>query len=275
MRFQVSVWASLSKAIVLIITLVFSHEALALLSDDFNITTLEPNPSWRFYDPYNLDNDTDDTHSNEANESTLVLSGSNALMSIPQGASHDLWVTPNNTAPRLLQAVSDTDFGIEIKVESTPDTVNTQLQGIIVQQADDIFLRFDIFSTPSPKLFVAYVNGSSYTIHQSPITLPNYPKYRQVVRSGDEWTFRYSNDGTTWTDALTFTQSLSVTEVGFFAGTAGSNPSFLSSVDYFMDVDAPIVDNDTWIAPPLLLMLGMGEVSYLGSRVLLRTGLMF
>ncbi len=267
MNFRVNTLGVFSKVMLIVIILAYSNvvNASAFLSDDFNSTTLEENPVWRFYDPYNLDNDSDNAESNEANESTLLLDGTNAVISIPSGISHDLWVT-NNTAPRLLQSASNTDFGIELKVETTPGQVNTQLQGIIVQQADDVFLRFDIFSTPSPKIFVAYVNGSTHQIHQAPIALPHYPKYRRVIRSGDEWTFRYSDDGTTWTDAVTFTQSLSVTEVGFFAGTAGSNPSFLSSVDYFMDVDAPLVDNDTWVADPPVINAWYGGVQPFGEQ---------
>ena len=38
-------------------------------------------------------------------------------------------------------------------------------------------------------------------------------------------------------------------EVGFYAGTAGENPDFLSSIDYFSDLSAPVTDNDTWIPP--------------------------
>jgi hypothetical protein len=123
------------------------------------------------------------------------------------------------------------------------------MQGIIVQESDTAFLRFDIFHDGSSvKLFTAYINGSNVTKYKY-IMLPNSPNYRQVIRSGDQWTFRYSNDGSTWINAVTFTQSLAVTEVGFFAGTAGSNPAFLSSVDYFMDLAAPLVDNDISVLP--------------------------
>ena len=238
--------ASWFSALIIGLTLVCSTavQAMPFLSDDFNPTTTEPNPAWHFYDPY------DTTSANDAGESTLTLDGTNALINIPAGLSHNLWKLPDNKAPRYLQPASDTDFGIEAKFEAPP-RASTQSQGIIVQQDNDTFLRFDLFSSGNKtKLFVAYIDGATSTIHKPVTTLPNSPKYQQVIRSGDQWIFRYSTDGTTWTDAVTFTQSLAVTEVGFFAGTSGSNPEFLSSVDYFMDVDNPIVDNDTWTAPP-------------------------
>ena len=221
---------------------IFSHEALAILSDDFNASTPEPNPTWRFYDPYDISNGKD------SGEATLTYDGTNALIDVPKGMAHDLWKTENtNKAPRLLQATTNTDFKFEVKFETTPK-IKHQLQGIIVQQNDNVFLRFDVFyNISSVQLFIAYVDGASGTVstHKS-IALPVSPNYRQVIRSGDNWTFRYSSDGSNWTD-VTFSQQINVKEVGVFAGTVGVNPNFLSSVDYFIDLDQPINDDDTWI----------------------------
>ena len=257
MNFQIGALSSLSKVIFIAITLACSHivEASALLSDDFNSATSESNPSWRFYDPY----DTDGTNGNESGESTLTIDGTNnALISIPSGLPHNLWKPVNkNKAPRLLQTVSDIDFQFEVKFETEPK-VAYQLQGIVIQESDDVFLRFDIFYSPSGvELFVAYIDSiTSTVIPHAATTLLKSPNYRQVIRSGDDWTFRYSDNGITWTD-VNFTQGLEVTEVGFFAGTEGIYPEFLSSVDYFIDLDlddislnTPIVDdNDTWTPP--------------------------
>ncbi|MEE9412186.1 MAG: DUF1349 domain-containing protein [Methylococcales bacterium] len=215
-----------------------------LLSDDFNSDTSEPNPVWRFYDPLDI------SSGNDPGESTLTFDGTNALIAIPEGTAHNLWrPLSNNKAPRLLQPTLNTDFQFEVKFETTPNT-SSQLQGIIVQESDDVFLRFDIFyNTSSVKLFVSYINSTTNTnTIYAYTTLPNSPNYRQVIRSGDDWTFRYSTDGNTW-EFVNFTKSLAVTEVGFFAGNARQNPDFLSSVDYFINLDVPITDNDTWTPP--------------------------
>jgi regulation of enolase protein 1 (concanavalin A-like superfamily) len=205
------------------------------LSDDFNPATGEANPAWRFYDPYDV------TGESDAGESALSFDGANALITIPAGLSHDLWVGSANRAPRLLQAVADDDFAIEAKFESAPAS-RYQLQGLIVQQDDDTFLRFDTYHDGSgPKLFVALINGSSYKIHRS-AALSSIPAYQQVLRAGDDWTYRYSADGETWTDAVTFSQALTVREVGVFGGTNNPNPAFALSVDYFMSLAEPIVD---------------------------------
>ncbi len=247
MSWQVSRWTVWSKICLATFVLSFSHilEASALLSDDFNPSTSEPNPSWRFYDPYDTSNIKD------PGESAHSFDGTNALISIPKGSSHDLWKTNNtNKAPRLLQITPNTDFKFEVKFETSPK-IKHQLQGVIIQQSDNIFLRFDVFyNTSGVHLFIAYIDGTTgkVTTHKS-VALPKSPNYRQVIRSGDHWTLRYSDNGTTWTDAAKFTQKLTVTEVGFFAGTVGVNPKFLSSVDYFIDLDEPITDTDTWTPP--------------------------
>ncbi|MGH8468034.1 MAG: immunoglobulin domain-containing protein [Gammaproteobacteria bacterium] len=227
------------------VALVYSSraEAAPILSDDFNPTTTEPNPAWRFYDPY------DTTAGNDPGQSTLTFDGTNALIEIPAGVSHDLWVGSGNRAPRLLQPVANGDFGIEVKFESKPAT-RSQDQGIIVQQNNATFLRFDTYHDGfGPRVFVAYVAGSTKTIFKN-ATLPSIPPYLRVLRTGNTWTYRYSYDGTTWTDAVTFTQALTVTEVGVFGGTSSENPHFLASIDYFMDLAAPIADTDVWVPPP-------------------------
>jgi regulation of enolase protein 1 (concanavalin A-like superfamily) len=214
-------------------TLTVTAGTASILSDDFNPTTTEPNPSWRFYDPY----------SGVTGQSTLTYNGTNALIAIPTGLSHDLWVGSAILAPRLLQPAANGDFGIEAKFESTP-SAQYQMQGIIVQQANDIFLRFDVYyDGASPRLFAAYINGASSTVYTN-AALSSTPLYRRVIRSGNQWTYRYSSDGATWTDAITFTQALPVTEVGVFGGTHTPNPAFIASIDYFMNLVAPIGDND-------------------------------
>ena len=238
-------------ALITTLALICSNAAQAVTSDDFNPATPEPNPAWRFYDPLNT------SAGSDPGESTLTFSGTNALISVPAGTGHDLWRGANNRAPRLLQTTANTDFGIEAKFEAIPNTA-TQIQGIIVQQSDNVFLRFDLYydGAATPRLFVAYVNGNTSTTFRS-VLLPatqndqyrNFPKYRRVIRSGNQWTYRYSYDRVTWVDVTTFTQALTVTEVGFFAGNGGSNPALLSSVDYFMDLASPLVDNDVWQAP--------------------------
>lgn len=229
-----SAGSAVSEAAVLTVV---ANTPSSLRSDDFNPTTTELNPVWRFHDPYNT------TGATDSGESILTFDGTNAVIDIPAGLSHDLWAG-KSLAPRLLQPAGNENFGIEVKFESAP-SMRYQLQGIVVQQDDDTFLRFDTYHDgTSPRLFVAYVDGTTSTVVRSTV-LPSVPPYRQVLRSGTQWTYRYSYDGSTWTDGATFTQAVAVTEVGVFGGTNKPNPSFVVKLDYFMNMAAPLVDNDT------------------------------
>lgn len=213
------------------------------MSDDFNSKTHETNPNWKFYDPY------DTSSAKDAGESSLTFDNTNAIIEIPQGLQHNLWVSNDNKAPRLLQSTSDTDFGIEVKFE-TQLYASNQSQGIVVQQDSDTFLRFDVyFANNQINLFVAYVNGNQKTVHFTQ-KIAYSPNYRRVVRSGNQWTYSYSIDGSKWIDAVTFNQPISVKEVGLFASTSGQNPKFLASIDYFKNLaDTSFTDKDVWQAP--------------------------
>jgi len=247
--------------VALTVTSSLSVEASALLSDDFNSDTTEPNPTWILYDPYD----------GKEGDSTLTVEGGNALINIPAGKQHDLFLPiSKNKAPRFLQPAPNSDFKFEVKFETVPSS-DTQMQGIIIQEDNNNFLRFDVYRDNSGKvyLYIAYINAdtsvenSAVQAHTEGkgIELTTSPKYRQVIREvvGNKWTFRYSDNGVDWTE-VTFTQELVVSDVGFYAGTAGNNPSFLSSVDYFIDLDLddtpavalngnPVNDSDTWTPP--------------------------
>ena len=128
------------------------------------------------------------------------------------------------------------------------------------RKSDNIFLRFDLFNngTATPRLFVAYVNGATNTTR--PFCHPHFPSLDLTstgIFPNTAESFAAEINGlivipTTdqrGSTAVTFTQALTVTEVGVFAGTSGANPALLSSIDYFMDLSAPLMDNDVWRAP--------------------------
>ncbi len=234
-------------------------EAENLLSDDFNPATTEPNPAWRFYDPY------DTTADKDLGQSVLTYSGTSALISIPAGLSHDAWITGSNGAPRLLQPVADTDFAIEAKFESVP-SLKYQQQGILAQENNDVFLRFATYHDGvSPRLFVAYTNGDVSIVYRS-VALVTIPPYQQVLRAGNQWTYRYSHDGISWIDAVTFIQPITVSEVGVFAGASGSNPPFTANVDYVMNLASPIADNDVWDPPAPQINPWYGDMQTFGEQ---------
>jgi regulation of enolase protein 1 (concanavalin A-like superfamily) len=202
-----------------------------VVSDDFNMCTLGSGV-WTLVDP--------------VGDASLSLNGTQALLSVPAGVNHDVW-TVGNRAPRLMQAAADEDFEVEVKFESTLDA-RYQLQGILVEQDDNNFLRFDFYSDGSrTRMFAAkFVNGSPSTIANTVIGATGIsPQYMRVTRVGDQWTQAYSLDGVNWTVVVDgYTHALGVTGVGVFVGNAGSNPAHTGVIDYFFNTASPIVPED-------------------------------
>ncbi|RJQ14299.1 MAG: hypothetical protein C4560_12655, partial [Nitrospiraceae bacterium] len=71
-------------------------------SDDFNSGVLDED-LWSFVNP--------------RGDASVTMTGSQAAISVPAGVSHDVWYG-GNYAPRIMQAVSNVDFEIEVKFDS-------------------------------------------------------------------------------------------------------------------------------------------------------------
>jgi regulation of enolase protein 1 (concanavalin A-like superfamily) len=205
-------------------------------SDDFDGSSVDPR--WSFSDP--------------RGDSTLSApSGGTVAISLPATA-HDLWAGANN-APRLLQATRDEDFEVELRFQ-TPVTQQYQMEGLVVQQDDQNWARFEVHNDGArTNLFAAVLqDGRPITKYLSAVT-GGGPVYLRVKRSGVTWTLRYSTDGTFWTSPVIFTDPLTVTALGPFVGNAGSPPPpFTGRLDYFHvlsvgtpppDVTPPVVGN--------------------------------
>ena len=202
-------------------------------SDDFNSATLDP--QWTFVD-------------SRDDGGSVALTGTGTQdayleLSVPGGTSHDLWRN-DTSALRVMQAANDEDFQLAAKFASEPSE-RYQLQGILVQQDSNDWIRFDTFHDGnSLQIFSAVTtNGNSQArINQS--IPPGSANYLRVSRTGNNWTLEYSANGNSWRSAGSFNKALNVTEVGTFAGNADGSPAFTSQVDYFFNTAAPIVPED-------------------------------
>ncbi|WP_035734804.1 DUF1349 domain-containing protein, partial [Limnospira platensis] len=139
-------------------------------------------------------------------------------LSVP-GAT-DMW-NRNRSASRLMQPAQNQDFELEIKFAADP-ALDKQIQGILVEQDDSNWVRFDVFKTNSGlALFAASTrNGGSRSMIRMGVQ-PGQARHLKVNREGDVWTLNYSPDGVSWTTAGSFTEALQVQQVGLFAGNAG------------------------------------------------------
>ncbi len=174
-----------------------------LVSDDFNVCAVDSGV-WSFVDP--------------VGDGAAVVNGTQLELSVPGGVSHDVWGA--NMAPRLVQPVTDADFEVEAKFESTVSDAY-EMQGVLVEQDADDYLRFDVYGNGGQVyLFAARtVGGSPTALLNTAIPASGDPVFLRVGRVGDVWTLSYSVDGSSWVTAVSFEHSLVASSVGVFAGT--------------------------------------------------------
>jgi hypothetical protein len=221
--------------------IVSSGTVSSLVSDDFCDDEL--NPVWTFVDPQS--------------DGSFALSGSGTSdayleISVPAGLPHEMW-TSGIQAPHVLQACNNTDFEIEVKLESGVNAPQFQEQGILIKQDDFNFLRFEFFSTNSnTRIFASILQSPSNTlplnsnnkINADVLPLNTAPLYMRIKREGDLWTQWYSTDGSTWVEAVNFTHALVVSGIGLYSGNAGNNPAHTAQFDYFKNLADPILNED-------------------------------
>jgi regulation of enolase protein 1 (concanavalin A-like superfamily) len=223
-------------------TIITAAPAGAPVSDDFTAATLNTD-IWAFVNPQN--------------DGTFALNGSSVLLSVPAGNSHDVW-TNGYYGVRLMQAIADADFDVEVKFGAAVSTQSPyQQQGLLVEQDPANFLRFSVFSDEQRTfLFAASILGGSATVRLSQEIRGGDVIYMRVNRTGTNWRFSYSYDSLHWTPAVLFSEALHVAMIGPYAGNAQYNgapaPAFIAVVDHFVSrpFPLPIVDGRPYPPEP-------------------------
>jgi len=211
--------------------------AWTAVSDDFNQCALQ---SWWTYEDPQGDAPAPFLQGQGTSDAQVVLS-------VPGGAPHEAYAGVIG-APNLMQSVNDVDFGLEVKYDS--DLVAAyQIQGVLVKQDAQRWLRFDLYrGTSSTRLYAASNTGSTTTtIGDFDLGQLAAPMWLGVERVGDQWWVRWSANGTSWTTVVSgVTQALVVSEAGPYVGNASgaSSPAHTALVDYFFDVAEPIANED-------------------------------
>jgi len=200
-----------------------------LVSDDFAGGDLDP-AVWSVEGPAGISAATD----GNASDAFLEL--------VTPDGNYDAWGT-NNSA-RAMQDVSDVDFQIEARFLSTP-AERFQLHGLLVEQDADNWLRFDTYSDGNVlRVFAAVTTNGSSSSRVNAQIQAGEAEYLRVDRTGDTWTYEYSADGINWTTAVSFTQAITATAAGVFAGNVAQATGYTAQVDYFEVASDPIVDED-------------------------------
>jgi regulation of enolase protein 1 (concanavalin A-like superfamily) len=205
------------------------------VSDDFNSCILdEGTGGWTFSDPLGL------------SSRRVVGAGTGEAwleIAVSAGTAHNPW-NASYTAPRVMRAVANSDFVLQVKFLSDV-TVGQQMQGILIEQDAANYLRFDFHYNSGVRVFAASTtNGASSSRYTSAV-IASTPRHMRITRQGNQWTQAYSFDGTTWTTAASFSHTLMAAKAGVFAGNAGSAPpTHTAKFDYVFNAASPIVPED-------------------------------
>jgi len=211
-----------------------AYAAFDAVSDSFNACVVD-DALWTWVDP----------QAGEAGESTYRVTGRQFEIVVPGGVGHPV-DAGGNQAPRLMQAVNDVDFTVQVRFDSSL-TDGSQFQGVLIEQDADNFLhlRFQYDGANAALEAVKFVGGVPATIWTRPL-VPNTgqgPIYLQIIRNSDAWEVGYSFDGIDWINDV-FTYTLTVSQIGLSAGNYGDNPTFTALIDYFYNADSPVSIQD-------------------------------
>lgn len=233
---------TLSVSAILVMALAVPYaraQDAGFVSDDFNTPTLDT-AHWSFVDP--------------VGDSTLSLNGFEAVLSVPEGADHDIW-DEGNQAARLMQDANDTDFVIEAKFDS-PLNERFQSLGIVVHESPGALARFDFFSDGiRVRAFSASFEDGEPTRQFDEVIEPGEALYMRVRRQGDQWTMYWATHGADFREVGSFEFPLAVSAVGVFVGNARSvgfeeglnsdiAPAHEAAIDYVYNGAARIIPED-------------------------------
>jgi hypothetical protein len=175
------------------------------------------------------------------------MPGSQLRLSVPGGSNHDPTFGGVNNSVRVVQAVGSVDFGVEVKFDSVP-TQQYQFQGLLVEQDTSNYLRFQMGSTGSALVINAskIVSRAETTAVGGVVPVPNGTSsfWIRVQKSGNNWIYSWSTNGSTYSTVGTFTQAMTVSRIGPFVGNYNPNaavaPGFSALVDYFANMASPL-----------------------------------
>lgn len=172
-------------------------------------------------------------------------------INVPGGLNQDIWFTGLD-APRVMQQVRNTDFEVETRFESDV-VLQGQSQGILFEQDNGNYLY--VFFTPKGgQTSIVAAGSTNYDLNlNSPyLDVPIAPSgvgplWLRVKRVENEWTIAYSLTGEDFNEVGRFSHRVAMIRMGLYAGVfnfVSDAPAFRMVADYFMNLDAPIADED-------------------------------
>lgn len=207
--------------------------AASPVSDDFNSCGL--NPVWTFVNP--------------VGDGSYSINGTQLLLNVPANVSHNIWLEGNRSV-RVMQPTQNTDFEVVAKFESVV-TQRYQMQGILVEQDSQNYLRFEVYHDgATTRLYAArFLNGDPKPMVPGIELTGGTPPFLRITRVGSSWSFSYSYNGTAWTSGGSFSHNLNVARSGVYGANHGTPPgrpapAYTAIVDYFFNSASPINPED-------------------------------
>jgi Chitobiase/beta-hexosaminidase C-terminal domain/FG-GAP-like repeat len=196
----------------------------APVADDFNGTSLNAS-LWTVVAPVG---------------GSAAVSGGHLVISVPAGSNHDAF-NPALDAVQVVQPISNGNFDVNVKIDSTLASSGAYSgEGILVEGDAHDYIRYGIGASGSSITLTAntIVAGSEGTAFQlSPFSGYVVPTYLRLSRTGTTYVGYWSTDGVNWTEAGSFTDSLTVTGLAPFAWnyniTPSNAPAVTASFDWF------------------------------------------
>lgn len=175
---------------------------------------------------------------------TFAYPGGQAVLSVPEsGQSYQPW-TSGNRAPTLRQDINNVNFDVVAVFASTP-AQKFQMQGIVVADTANDFLRFDVhWDGNTMRAFAGDPSVSGTALIDVPLPSTADATYLRVTRTGSNWDLLTSPNGTDWTSRGTFIRAMTVAGLGPFIGNANPSggamaPAYSGSIDYFGPLPVP------------------------------------
>lgn len=158
------------------------------------------------------------------NSDLSISEGAGGLtLSVGNTYVHDAYNAADPAVPRLMQSPDlSGDFVATTSWSSAPAAQN-QGQGIMLFDGDGDWARFDVFYNGSTlQGFAAIWNGSGMENKISPTSAVS-AAYIRVSRSGTDFTFEASADGSSWTEIGSgFADARTWTQIGIFGHRSNS-----------------------------------------------------
>jgi hypothetical protein len=169
---------------------------------------------------------------------SAAVSNGELVLTVPAGSNHDAFV-PALDAVQVIQPISNANFDVAVKIDSTLAAHPYYGQGLMVEGDAKDYIRFEVSAGSTVSLGVNTITGGvqSSKLQVSPFSSYPVPTYLRLTRVGNNYTAYWGSDGVNWNQLGTFTDSVVVTGLAPYAwnynATPSNAPALAASFDWF------------------------------------------